>query len=46
MLEQGQVQALDTMLMSLQTRADVMAMDQSGPKADRRRGGRARPALG
>jgi DNA-binding MarR family transcriptional regulator len=45
-LDPGQVQALDTMLVSLQTRANTMAQDRSGPAADRRRGGRARPALG
>lgn len=45
-LDPSEVQSLAIMLARLQTRANAMAQDRSGPSADRRRGGRARPALG
>ncbi len=45
-LEAGQVGALDESLQRLQSRAESMAAHADLPKADRRRGGRSRRALG
>ena len=45
-LSSGEVVQLETMLESLQARADAMVQEAQLPKADRRRGGRAPLAMG